>query len=104
MQECRPDFPQHTVCAEEAGVATCAEIGKSAPVKAGSYLSGAAWALLAISIWAGWFVSTRFSVSSNPLGEPNEDQRQTAIAVLSGHGELAEITSLIEARFASQVL
>ena len=66
MQECRPDFPDaEPVCLEEAGLAASVEIGRSAPVETGSYLAGAAWALLAISIWAGWFVSTRFSVSSN---------------------------------------
>ncbi len=66
MQECRPDFPDAVpVCAEEASPAVSAETGKTPPQKAGSYLTGAAWALLAISIWAGWFVSSRFSVSSD---------------------------------------
>ncbi len=36
------------------------------------------------------------------LGELTGPQRQAAAAVLSGHGELAEVTSLIEARFATQ--
>ncbi len=65
MQECRTGFPgADPVCAEESLLAFSAEAGTAAPAKAG-YFTGAAWALLAISIWAGWFVSTRFSVSSN---------------------------------------
>jgi drug/metabolite transporter (DMT)-like permease len=66
MQECRPDFSEaEPFCAEEAEPAFGAAAAKAAPAKASSYLSGAAWAFLAISIWAGWFVATRFSVSSN---------------------------------------
>ena len=38
------------------------------------------------------------------FGELTDVQRRTAVAVLSGHGDLAEVTSLIEARFATQVL
>ncbi|MGB8734619.1 MAG: IS1595 family transposase [Rhodomicrobium sp.] len=38
------------------------------------------------------------------LGELTEVQRQAIAAVLSGHGDLAEVTSLIEARFASQAI
>jgi transposase-like protein len=38
------------------------------------------------------------------LGELNEDQRRTVAAIVSGHGDLAEVTSVIEARFATQVL
>ena len=38
------------------------------------------------------------------LGELNEDQRRTVAAMLSGDGDLAEVTSMIEARFATQVL
>ena len=38
------------------------------------------------------------------LGELTGDQRQTVAAVLSGHGDLAEVTSLIEARFATQAI
>jgi len=38
------------------------------------------------------------------LGELNEDQRQTVAAIISSHGDLAEVTSVIEARFATQVL
>ncbi|MGO9461877.1 MAG: IS1595 family transposase [Rhodomicrobium sp.] len=37
------------------------------------------------------------------LGELNEDQRQAVAAIVSGHGELAEVTSVIEARFATEV-
>ena len=38
------------------------------------------------------------------LGELTEVQRQTIAAMLSGHGDLAEVTSLIEARFAVQAI
>jgi transposase-like protein len=38
------------------------------------------------------------------LGELTEGQRQTVAAMLSGHGDLAEVTSLIEARFAAQAV
>jgi len=38
------------------------------------------------------------------LGELTEIQRQTMAAMLSGHGDLAEVTSLIEARFAVQAI
>jgi transposase-like protein len=37
------------------------------------------------------------------LGELNKDQRQTVAAIVSGRGDLAEVTSVIEARFATQV-
>ncbi len=43
MQECKPGFPR--------------------PARSGGFMDGAAWALLAISIWAGWFISTRFDVT-----------------------------------------
>jgi len=66
MQECRPDFPDADLAsAEEAGLAVSGEMRKTVPAKSGAYLTGAAWALLAVSIWAGWFVSSRFSVSSD---------------------------------------
>ena len=38
------------------------------------------------------------------LGELSEDQRQIVAALLSGRGDLAEVTSLIEARFAAQAI
>ena len=38
------------------------------------------------------------------LGELTEVQRQTIAAMLSGHGDLAEVTSLIEARFGVQAI
>jgi transposase-like protein len=38
------------------------------------------------------------------LGELTEVQRQTVAAILCGHGELAEVTSVIEARFGAQIL
>jgi transposase-like protein len=38
------------------------------------------------------------------LGELNEDQRQTVAAIISSDGDLAEVTSVIEARFATQAL
>ena len=66
MQECRPGFPEEErACAEEAGPPLRQAPGQTAPAKPSSYLAGAAWAFLAISIWAGWFVSSRFSVVSN---------------------------------------
>ena len=38
------------------------------------------------------------------LGELTEVQRQTAVAILCSPGELAEVTSVIEARFGAQIL
>jgi len=66
MQECRPGFtdaePAGTGDYEPApGIAS----SKSEPAKSASFLAGAAWALFAISIWSGWFVSTRFNVSTD---------------------------------------
>jgi len=37
------------------------------------------------------------------LGELSEDQRQTVASIVSGHGDLAEVTSVIEARFATRL-
>jgi drug/metabolite transporter (DMT)-like permease len=63
MQECRPEIAD-AVAIEAPDV----EEGGSALAprsKSGTYLVGAAWALFAISIWAGWFVSTRFNITTN---------------------------------------
>lgn len=48
--------------------------------------------------------SSQFQQLIADLGGLTEDQRQIAAALLSGHGDLAEVTSLIEARFASQAI
>ena len=48
--------------------------------------------------------SLKFQKLIATLGELTEDQRRTVAAMLSGHGDLAEVTSMIEARFATQVL
>ena len=47
--------------------------------------------------------SLKFQQLIAGLGELNEDQRQTVAGIVSGHGDLAEVTSVIEARFATQV-
>jgi len=38
------------------------------------------------------------------LGELSDDQRQTVAAMISGQGDLAEVTSMIEARFSAGVI
>ncbi len=48
--------------------------------------------------------SSQFQQLIADLGGLTEDQRQIAAALLSGHGGLAEVTSLIEARFAAQAI
>jgi len=48
--------------------------------------------------------SLQFQQLLAALSELTGVQRQTVAAMLSGHGDLAEVTSLIEARFALQVL
>jgi transposase-like protein len=48
--------------------------------------------------------SLRFQQLVASLGELNVDQRRTVAAIVSGQGDLAEVTSMIEARFATQVL
>jgi drug/metabolite transporter (DMT)-like permease len=63
MQECRPEFPDTETAEETGGNSGIARAGAAAPGTA-SYLAGAAFALFTISIWSGWFVSTRFDVSS----------------------------------------
>src|SRR5271165_5235787 len=64
MQECKPDFPREEIgIAEESEVAGGSVAGPPDTKPRGSYLAGAAWALFAISIWAGWFISSRFNVS-----------------------------------------
>ena len=47
--------------------------------------------------------SQQFQQLIASLGELTEGQRRTVAAILSGHGDLAEVTSVIEARFGSQV-
>ncbi len=48
--------------------------------------------------------SSQFQHLIADLGGLTEDQRQIAAALLSGPGGLAEVTSLIEARFAAQAI
>lgn len=48
--------------------------------------------------------SVKFQQLIAVLGELNEDRRQAVAAIVSGHGDRAEVTSAIEARFATQVL
>jgi transposase-like protein len=48
--------------------------------------------------------SLKFQQLIAALGELTGPQRQTVAALLSGHGDLAEVTSMIEARFATQAL
>ena len=48
--------------------------------------------------------SSQFQQLIADLGGLTEDQRQIVAALLSGHGDLAEVTSLIEARFAAQAI
>lgn len=78
MQECRPDRVEDCALAdievEDPGerplkVAAPTEAVKPAKIYASisrrAYGVGAAWALFAISIWAGWFVSSRFNITTN---------------------------------------
>ena len=51
----------------------------------------------------GYMDSLEFQQLIAVLGELSEDQRQTVAAIVSGRGDLAEVTSVIEARFATQV-
>lgn len=65
MQECRVQAADaESVEAEEleTSVLGLAAAAEEPPI---NYLAGAVWGLLAISIWAGWFVSTRFNVTSD---------------------------------------
>ncbi len=48
--------------------------------------------------------SSQFQQLLADLGELTEVQRQAIATVLSGHGDLAEVTSLIEARFGAQAI
>ena len=48
--------------------------------------------------------SSQFQQLIADLGGLTEDRRQIAAALLSGHGGLGEVTSLIEARFAAQAI
>lgn len=65
MQECRAEIAESAAIEGElAGEADGAALAREAPGQ-GRYVVGAAWALFAISIWAGWFVSTRFSVTTD---------------------------------------
>jgi len=48
--------------------------------------------------------SLKFQQLIAVLGELNDDQRHAVAAIVSGHGDRAEVTSVIEARFATQVL
>src|SRR5208282_2089558 len=66
MQECRPaPAGAEPVSTEDHEPTTRIASSKSAPVTSSSYIAGAGWALFAISIWSGWFVSTRFNVSTD---------------------------------------
>ena len=55
-------------------------------------------------IKGGVMDSLQFQHLIAALGELTEVQRQTVAAKLCGHGELAEVTSVIEARFGAQIL
>jgi drug/metabolite transporter (DMT)-like permease len=62
MQECRPSLTsaEETLSGADGSPLVLAP-GPAAPAKpATPYWAGAAWAVFAISIWAGWFISTRF--------------------------------------------
>ena len=48
--------------------------------------------------------NSQFQQLMADLGELTEVQRQAIAAMLSGRGDLAEVTSLIEARFAAQAI
>jgi drug/metabolite transporter (DMT)-like permease len=64
MQECRTPFPD----AETAGEPdpfNGAPYAPSIPAVPPYSYSGAAWGLFAVTIWAGWFISTRFNLTSN---------------------------------------
>jgi drug/metabolite transporter (DMT)-like permease len=64
MQECKPNFDRDTpsTADEETGGAGSAPAGRSAQAS-GSFLTGAAWGMFAISIWAGWYITTRLDVT-----------------------------------------
>ncbi|MGO9545351.1 MAG: hypothetical protein ACLPPF_11555, partial [Rhodomicrobium sp.] len=48
--------------------------------------------------------SFQFQQPIAALGELSEVQRQTVAALVSGHGDLAEVTSMIEARLGTQAV
>ncbi len=66
MQECKPDFPEQAAAVEDSGsdFATETEIEPDIGAKSHSYLAGAGWGLFAISIWSGWFISSRLDVTT----------------------------------------
>ncbi len=64
MQECRPEFAGTNEITSGAGELGESSGGSNGPPPKVSYWKGAAWALFAVSIWSGWFISTRLDVSS----------------------------------------
>ncbi len=65
MQECRPDLTAAvTIDAGQEEIAPGLPGLPSAPAAIPNFFAGAAWAIFAISIWAGWYVTTRFDVTS----------------------------------------
>jgi drug/metabolite transporter (DMT)-like permease len=66
MQECKPEFPtRDETGVEEPRLASSQPEMKRIATRPPSFLAGAAWALFAISIWSGWFVSSRLDISGN---------------------------------------
>ncbi len=66
MQECKPAISEDVATSfeddENAAVSKGMDDARRTPP---SRVQGVAFALFAISIWSGWFVSTRFDVTSN---------------------------------------
>lgn len=65
MQECRTETGDAAAIVAEEAESLGLSLKQAAPVPAASFLAGAAWGIFAISIWAGWFVSTRLNVTSD---------------------------------------
>jgi drug/metabolite transporter (DMT)-like permease len=66
MQECRPSFSSADETGEgaEETASPIALRRGGAPSTPTPFWAGAGWALFAISIWAGWFISTKFDAAS----------------------------------------
>src|SRR5262245_3977294 len=66
MQECRSGFPGTGETGDGADETGAPGLHRrlGVPSQAAPFWAGAAWALFAISIWAGWFISTRFGAGS----------------------------------------
>lgn len=62
MQDLTQEIAEAAVIESEDAESASGSASAKSPRR---FAAGAAWALFAITIWAGWFVSTRFNVTTN---------------------------------------